>query len=280
LFDGPQLCYIPAQVKTKRVSRLLRLLCLMTVVVLPLIYAAGKDQPAQTIMWPESGTPVVRFTFGKFKEVGSLAAQRTYMIDTTAENLWGKLIPDATFLLYLYDKNKTRIGDGYMTLTNVGVGQTIRFQTTIGASGSPVSLSLVARSLPRELQPLAPAKKVSVTVNSVPQGAALKVDGTEAGTTPKIVQLTVGQHQLGFSREGYNVGTFPLEIGPDDASGGSVSYELGTSAHDTLELRDGTVLSGDLLSVGAADVTIRVGGAPQRFDRNQVKRILLVERDR
>jgi hypothetical protein len=126
---------------------------------------------------------------------------------------------------------------------------------------------------------VAPAKKVSITINSVPQGALVKVDGADAGTTPKILQLTAGKHALVFSKEGFNTGTFPLEIGPDDASGGSVSYELGTLAHDTIELRDGTVLTGDLLSVSALDVTIRVGGAAQRFDRNQVKRILLVERD-
>jgi hypothetical protein len=108
----------------------------------------------------------------------------------------------------------------------------------------------------------------------------VKVDGTEMGTTPKIAQLTIGSHKLEFSKEGFNSGTFPLEIGSDDASGGSVSYELGTSAHDTVELRDGTVLNGDLLSMDATDLTVRVGGSAQHFDRNQVKRILLVQRDR
>src|SRR5205814_1070214 len=133
--------------------------------------------------------------------------------------------------------------------------------------------------MPRELAPLAPPRKVSITINSVPQGALVKVDGAELGTTPKIAQVTVGTHKLEFSKEGFNTGKFPLEIGPDDASGGSVSYELGTSAHDTIELRDGTVLSGDLLSLTATDVTVRDGGVAQRFDRNQVKRILLVERE-
>ena len=241
--------------------------------------AIAKDPPAQTLNWPESSTTILRFTFGKFKEIGSLAGTRSYVTDTTAENLWTKPIADATFSLYLYDKNKVRIGEGYITLSNVGSGQTIRFQTTIGASGSPVSISLAARSLPPELGPMAPAKKVSLTINSVPQGATFKVDGTEVGETPKIVQLTVGKHKIEFSKEGFNAGTFPVEIAPDDASGGSVSYELGTSAHDTIELRDGTVLNGDLLSVSPTDVTVRVGGASQRFDRNQVKRILLVERD-
>lgn len=242
--------------------------------------AAAKEPPAQIVTWPESGTAVLRFTFSKLKGIGGVGSQRTYVTDTTAENLWTKTIPDAAFSLYLFDKNKTRIGEGYITLTNVGAGQTVKFQTTIAASGVPVSISLAVRSLPAELGPLAPPKKVSITVNSVPQGATVVADGVELGTTPKIAQLTVGKHSLVFSKEGFNTGTFPLEIGSDDASGGSVSYELGASAHDTIELRDGTVLNGDLLSVDATQVTVRVGGAAQHFDRNQIKRILLVERDR
>ena len=142
-----------------------------------------------------------------------------------------------------------------------------------------MSVELTVNSVPAELQPLAPPKKVSITVNSVPQGAALSVDGTEAGTTPKSVQLAVGKHSLGFSKEGFNTGKFPLEIGPDDASGGSVSYELGSAAHDTIEMRDGSVLSGDLVSVNGMQVVVRVGGTPQTLDRNQIKRILLTERD-
>jgi len=259
--------------------RLLRFVLVSVAALVPLI-AAAKEQPAQIVTWPESGSAVLRFTFSKLKEIGTVGSQRTYVTDTTAQNLWSKPIPDAVFFLYLYDKNKTRIGQGNITLSNVGPGQTVKFQTTIITSGAPASISLAARTVPGELGPLEPPKKVSITINSVPQGATVAVDGVDLGTTPKIAQLTVGKHTLVFSKEGFNPGTFPLEIGMDDASGGSVSYELGASAHDTVELRDGTVLNGDLLSVDATQVTVRVGGAAQHFDRNQIKRILLVERDR
>jgi hypothetical protein len=113
----------------------------------------------------------------------------------------------------------------------------------------------------------------------VPQGALFKLDGTEVGTTPKSVQAGIGKHMLEFSKEGFNTGHFPLEVAANDVSGGSVSYELGASAHDTVELRDGSVLNGDLESVSATEIVIRIGGALQHFNRNQVKRILLVERD-
>src|SRR5262245_18839111 len=84
---------------------------------------------------------------------------------------------------------------------------------------------------------------------------------------------------LEFSKEDFNSGHFPLEVSPDDVSGGSVSYELGTSAHDTVERRDGSVLSGDLESVSASEVLVKIGGNLQKPDRNQVKRIGLVSRE-
>ena len=278
--SAKELCYIRAQMKIKLARFSVQSLLSAFAFCCLSVFVVAKDQPAQTITWPESGTPVLRFTFGKFKEISALGGQRSYIVDTTAENLWSKPISEATFSLYFYDKNKVRIGEGYISISNVSPGQTVKFQTTIGASGTPTSLSLAARSLPRELGPMAPARKVSITINSVPQGALVKVDGAELGTTPKIAELSPGKHSLQFSKEGFNTGNFPLEIGADDASGGSVSYELGTSAHDTIELRDGTVLSGDLLSIDATDVTVRVAGSAQHFDRNQIKRILLVERER
>jgi len=241
--------------------------------------AFAKDPPAQVVVWPENGTPVLRFTFGKFKEVGSLGSERSYVTETMAENLWTKSIANANFALYLYDKNKVRIAEATITVSNIAPGETIKFQTTIASTGPPTSLSVMARYLPKELAPLAPPRTVSITVNTVPQGAAAKLDGAEVGTTPKIVQVAVGKHTLEFNKEGFTPGRFPFEIGPDDASGGSVSFELGTSAHDTIELRDGSVLTGDLVSVSGMEIVIKVGGSDQRLNRNQVKRILLVERE-
>jgi PEGA domain len=239
----------------------------------------AKEQPVQVITWPPSGAPVVRISFAKFKEIGSVGNQKSYMIDTVAENLWGKRISQLGFSVHFYDKNKVRIGDGYIVLQDVGPGQSVKFQTTFAASGTPASLELVPASLPPELQGAKPPKIISITVNSIPQGAGVKLDGNDIGTTPKMVQVGVGKHLLEFSKEGFNSGKFPLEVGPDDVSGGSVSYELGTAVHDTLELRDGSVLTGDVESVSSTEVVLRMGGSMQHFNRNQVKRILFVERD-
>jgi hypothetical protein len=188
-------------------------------------------------------------------------------------------IAEAGFSLYLFDKNKVRIREGWISISNAAPGEVIKFETNVQASGLPVSMEIAPRSLPAELRSYLPPKKISATVNSIPQGAEVKLDGTEAGTTPKIVEVEVGKHLLEFSKAGFNSGKFPFEIGPDDVSGGSVSYELGTAAHDTIELRDGSVLSGDLELVSATEVVVRVGGTMQSLNRNQVKRITMVARE-
>ena len=232
--------------------RKLLAVCLLGVI---LAVAEAKETPGQILVWPESGQPVLRFVFGKFKEGASYGREHNYTCETTAQNLWGKKIADAVFSLYLFDKSNVRIGEGYVQVSNVGPGEMIKFQTSFHAAGVPVTLKLVSQTVPPELRPLAPPRTVSITINSVPQGAALKVDGEDSGTTPKIIRVTPGKHVLEFSKEGFNPGKFPLEIGQDDVNGGNVSYELGTLSHDTVELRDGSVLVCDVESVSATEAS-------------------------
>jgi len=74
-------------------------------------------------VWPASGKPVARFSFGRFKESGSSGKQHSYSIDVTAENLWDKKISKADFSLYLFDKDKIRIGEGWISISDVAPGQ-------------------------------------------------------------------------------------------------------------------------------------------------------------
>jgi hypothetical protein len=238
-----------------------------------LVFAAtafAKD-PLAVIDWPSTGTPVVRFTFSKFKTLPGMSNLHGYVMDTSAENLSAHPISAARFSVYLFDKTKARVGEDVITLTNVGPGETVRFETTVMASGQPVTVSIQEKT--------DAGKTISLTVNSVPQGALLKVDGTEAGVTPRLITVGAGRHILTFSKGGFKTGDFPLEIGRDDVSGGSVSYELGAASFDSIELRDGSVLNGDLVSIAGMDVEIRMGGNLQHIDRNQIKRIMLVQRD-
>lgn len=194
-----------------------------------------------------------------------------YVMDIAAENLSRQLIPGKQFTVRFFDKSNARVGEDVVEVKNIGPGETIKFETTVAVSGQPVSVEL--------FEIVQAAKIVSLTVNSSPQGAMLFVDGTQMGTTPRMIQIGVGHHILRFAKEGFNAGTFPLDISRDDASGGSVSYELGAVAYDSIELRDGSVLTGDLVSVSGMVVEVRIGGAIQQINRNQVKRILLVQRE-
>jgi hypothetical protein len=232
--------------------------------------ALAKDTPLQVLDWPETGTPVLRFTFSKFKPLERGGALHGYVTDMMAQNLSGKPIVGAQFSLFLYDKNKVRVGEDVFSLDQVSPGETVKLQTTVVASGMPLSVSVQ--------QAVKAVKTVSLPVNSVPQGAQLKVDGTDAGETPKIVKLELGKHTLSFSKEGFAPGNYPMDIGADDVSGGSVSYELGTAAFDSVELRDGSVLTGDLVSITGMDVVIRVAGVEQHLDRNKIKRVLFTHR--
>jgi len=250
------------------------LLCFLLLAV-----ANAKEPPPLVVVWPSSGQAVVRFSFSKFKETSSSGKQHEYLTEVTAENLWSKKIPKAEFTLYVFDRNKVRIGESWLAISDMLPGGVIKFQTAVSASGSIATLDIAPRTLPNELQSFLPPKTISITVNSVPQGAELKLDGSAAGITPKIVQVAPGKHLLEFSKEGFKSGAFPLETTPDDVSGGSVSYELGSSAHDTLELRDGSVLSGDVQSMSTTEVVVRIGGVLQHLGRNQVKRIILIQRD-
>lgn len=121
-------------------------------------------------------------------------------------------------------------------------------------------------------------KAIPLRVLSLPAGANFKVDGEDAGRTPKMVDFTIGVHTLEFSKEGYAPGSTPLEVSADELPGGSVSFELGGLSQDTLELREGTTVLGDVMSISLATAVARVDGKDQKYDRDLVKKIILVER--
>lgn len=228
--------------------------------------------------WPNDDKPVIRFTIPKFDQVGGTQDEKIYQSKVEAVNLWTKTF-SGSFELFAYDAKHVRVGQGYITLSDVSAGQTVRFVLTMQSIGQPATLELHATQLPAELRPLEPPRKVNIQVFSIPSGADVKVDGTAAGTTPVQVALLPGKHQLEFSKPGFSTGTYPLLLGPNDTSGATVTYELGSASRDTIELRDGTLITGDLVSVDAQQVVVRIGGEAKAFDRNQVKRILLIERE-
>jgi hypothetical protein len=227
-----------------------------------------------TLLWPQD-KPAIKLTFGKFQQISALAGQNTYVCDVIVENLTAKPLPRASFTVYGNDRNSVRIGEGLLLVSDLNPQQQakVRFQFT--SVGLPASLTISAR---KDMLGVPSAGAIPLRVVSVPPGAKLKVDGQDAGITPVMVRLTVGNHNLDLTKEGYAPGATPLEITPDELPGGSITVELGGLSRDTVELRDGTVLLGDVLSMSLTSVVVSVDGKEQTLGRNQVKKVLLVER--
>ncbi len=227
-----------------------------------------------TSEWPQD-KPAIRLAFGKFQKISELAGQSTFVCDVVVENLTDKLVPRASFTVYGNDRGNVRIGEGVLILSDLSPQQQVKSRFQFTSVGVPVSLILSAK---KDMLAAPGIKTIPLRVLSVPAGAALKVDGLEAGTTPVMVKLTIGSHSLDLTKEGYAPGSTPLEVTPDELPGGSITIELGGLSRDTVELRDGTVLLGDVLSMSLTSVTVSADGKERTLDRNQVKKVILVER--
>jgi PEGA domain len=228
--------------------------------------AGAQNDSTITLLWPSNDKPSLKFTFGKFQQSGLVNGQGIFLSDVTAQNVSDQGVPKSIFTVFVADKNGVRIGRARLQLAEIGPYRTQKAQLQFSAAGTPASVTLLA------------GKAIPLRVLSVPAGANFKVDGEDAGVTPKMVDFTIGKHTLEFSKEGYAPGSTPLEVSADELPGGSVSFELGGLSQDTLELRDGTTVLGDVISMSLASVVVRVEGKDQKFDRNVVKKIILVER--
>ena len=239
-----------------------------------LLWAVVSALAADTVLtWPANGNDtMLRFTLGKLRQINSVSGQSDYLGEAMAENLSTKMIPSASFYLYLLDKNGKRVGEGYLEVTNLAAGQKAKIPVSVHALGSFASMELQPQHLPSD-EPM----KIKMSFTSVPSGASLKLDSQESGVTPQVLSIAPGKHVLEFSKEGYATESTPLEIA-ESALPGSVKLELNPLTLDTVVLRDGTVLLGTLTSVTGTGVAINVKGKPMKLERNRVARIVFGQR--
>ncbi|MBV9609491.1 MAG: PEGA domain-containing protein [Acidobacteria bacterium] len=247
---------------------------ILLVLVSPLF---GAQAEGTEVNWPSDGPPIVHFEFAKFKYSKS-GEQTFYVGEVTVVNLWSNIL-DASFDVFVFDKSKTRVGQGYIRLSHVRPGEKVKLEMTISTTGEMATFQLVAKDLPETLRPPQDVRTVKVSIYSIPPGASLLVDGKPAGTTPIDIKIAPGKHDVSLTHEGYRAGHYEYEVSEDQLNGGSITYELGGLAADTVEMRDGTVLTGDVLSMDGKSVSVRAGGVTQRYARNMVKKIILVERE-
>jgi hypothetical protein len=230
------------------------------------VFAPAQTDAPLTVLWPSSDKPSLKLTFAKFQQSGMVDGQGIFVSEVTAQNILDQAMPRSVFTVFISNKDGVKIGRARLQLPEIPPFRTQKAQLQFSAAGAPAGVTLLA------------GKTIPLRVISVPAGANLKVDGEDAGTTPRVVDFTIGSHTLDFSKEGYAPGSTPLEVAADELPGGSISFELGGLSKDTVELRDGTVVLGDVLAMSMTAVTVRVEGKDQKYDRNQVKKILLVER--
>jgi hypothetical protein len=229
-------------------------------------FVAGQTNSPVIVLWPSDEKPTLKFTFAQFQQSAIENGQGIFVSDVMAQNISEQGMPKSTFTIFVLDKNGVRIGRARLQLPEIGAYRTQKAQVQFSAAGTPASVTLLA------------GKVIPLRIVSVPGGAKFKVDGEDAGTTPKLVDFTIGSHTLEFSKEGYATSTTPLDVGTDELPGGSVSVELGGLSQDSVELRDGTAILGDVISMSLTTVVVRVDGKDQKYDRNQIKKMILVER--
>jgi hypothetical protein len=219
-----------------------------------------------TLTWPTADKPTLKFTIAKLQPAGLYNGQSIFTSEVTAQNLSDQAIPKAIFTVFIHDKDNVRIGRGLLRFSEIRPMQTEKTQLQFSTAGIPAGATLLN------------GRTVALKIVSVPPGANFKMDGQDNGITPRVADFTVGMHTIDLSKEGYAPASSPLEVTGDETDGGAITFELGGLSNDFIQLRDGTTLLGDVISLSMTSVVVRVDGKEQKYDRNQVKKIVLVER--
>jgi hypothetical protein len=249
--------------------------CLLGFLLTLTSLSLAKDEPGIVMLWPSQDNASLKLTFGRFRSVAAYEGKLTLVSDVVIENLSSKVMPQASFSVFLLDKDRVRIGNGLLVVNDLNPGESAKVLFQCDSVGAPVTLSIGAKNnggVPTSL------KTIPLQIISTPPGASLKVDGKDVGITPTTVNLTVGNHNLDLQKDGYGPTATPVDVAADDLPNGSIKITLAGLASDVVNLRDGSSLTGDVMSMDLDSIVIRVDGKDQKLDRNQVNKIFLVER--
>jgi PEGA domain len=237
--------------------------------------SANQTGSGLVMFWPSQDTAILKLTFGRFQNLATYGSQMTLVSIVLVQNVSPNLVPKASFSVSLLDKDRVRVGSGTLVLDDLNAGESAKVQFQCESSGAPSVISIAARNnngVPVSM------KTIPMTVISVPAGASLKVDDKDQGLTPAKINVSIGTHQLQLTKEGFAVATTPLDVAPDEAPGGSITITLGGLSDDTVELRDGSILTGSVMSMSMEQIVIEVNGQKHTLERNRVKKMFLVER--
>src|SRR6202161_3065397 len=122
----------------KRLCAALFLICIVAVA------SHGKNEPAITISWP-SEKPALKLNFEKFRQMSAYGGQNGFLSALAVQNFTDKQIPRASFNVYFMDKNRVRIGEGLLLVSDLEAGQSAKIQLQFNSVGIPASLTLSAK---------------------------------------------------------------------------------------------------------------------------------------
>src|SRR5258708_20131348 len=149
----------------------------------------AKDDAGIVMLWPTQESASLKLTCGRFRSVEAYAGKLTLVSDVVIENLSSKAMPQASFSVFLLDKDHVRIGNGLLVVNDLNPSESAKVLFQCDSVGAPVTLSIGAKNsggIPTSL------KTIPLQVISVPARANLKVDGKEHRVTPTTLSLFLG----------------------------------------------------------------------------------------
>src|SRR5215471_4208469 len=165
-----------------------RILQWLVLLLLAIGTSGAQGNPAVSVNWPSNDHPTLKISFGKFQKSGVVNGQGIFIVDVNAQNVSDQVMPRSVFTVFIADKSNVRIGRARLQLAEIPPYRAEKAQLQFSAAGDPAGVSLLA------------GKTIPLRVISVPPGASFKVDGSDEGMTPKMVDFTIGSHTLEFSK--------------------------------------------------------------------------------
>ena len=227
---------------------------------------SAQSSPPITVQWPDDTKPMLRLVFAGFVRVGLMKGQGVYTSEVTAQNVAGQSMPRSVFMVNILDANGVKIGGARLRWEAIPPYRTATAQVQFSAADAPAKVSLLA------------GKTIPLAVKSVPPGATFSCRrGGRGASLPSYLTLLSGHTRSSFTKTDMRPGSTQLDVGTDELPGGSITLELGGLSQDTVEMRDGTTATGDLISLTLQEAEFQSEGKTKTLERNQIRKIFLVE---
>ena len=104
-----------------------RCILFLIFVALTTTLALAKNESVIVVTWP-ADKPALKLSFDKFRREELAAGESKFISDVTIQNLTDKPLPRAAFTLYFAGKDKLRIGEGLLQVSDLEPRQTVKIE--------------------------------------------------------------------------------------------------------------------------------------------------------